>query len=92
MRGGFTTEDGTAVKPASLSSSIPSGKSTAQMFIRSAIASLTRLTTNSRVARMMRTVSLSVPSALSSIPSATIGGSWLKQLKNENGAAFGTPF
>ncbi len=63
----------------------------AQMFIASAIASSTRLTTNSAVSRMLRTVSLGAPLWRCSTPSVTTAGSWLSTLKKLKGAALTIP-
>src|ERR1035441_10074370 len=61
LRGGFTTEDGQARSPACWSSSSPYGKEAAHLFIASAKASSTRLTTNSWVSRIFLDVSFGVP-------------------------------
>jgi hypothetical protein len=53
------------------------------VFIRSAIASSTRLTTNAPVLRMCLSVSFGVPSGLDWMPRTTRAGSSLNTLKNE---------
>ena len=58
-----------------------------------AVASSTRLTTNSCVRRMFFSECLMAPSlARGLMPTTQSGGSSLKTLKNENGAQFATPF
>jgi hypothetical protein len=59
-------------------------------FIASASASGTRLTTNSRRASMLASVSFGPPLRLPT-PTQTTGGWPPKQLKNENGAALTRP-
>jgi hypothetical protein len=81
MRGGRTWIDGVTVMPATETSSIPVGKSTAQMLMRSARLSSTRCTTNSPESRMFYPVSLCEPSGQASSPSTTMQGSKAIALK-----------
>jgi hypothetical protein len=60
-------------------------------FIASTVASDTRLTTNSPVARMFAAVSLKLPPGPRSMPIATTGGSCPITLKKLYGAALTTP-
>src|SRR4029077_18561545 len=93
IRGARTPTEGSGVSSAALSSPVPAGKSTAQMFIRSASASSTRLTTNSPLSLILRSVSLysSSLAAPGLIPSTTTGGTELTALKKLNGAALMRP-
>ena len=63
----------------------------AQTFIAAASSASTRLTTKTPVSRMLRVVSLKVPSAWCGRPRTTSAGSSLKTLKTLSGAAFTTP-
>ncbi|MNN90904.1 hypothetical protein D3C81_2089350 [compost metagenome] len=58
IRGGATASEGTALKPANCNSSISGGALVHVSFMLSAIASDTRLITNSPVAMMFAAVSL----------------------------------
>ena len=77
--------------PATAGSLSPGGKSMAVRFMASAIASSTRLTTNSPVTWILRVVSLGVPSWLCCRPSTISAGFSENTLKKENGAALTTP-
>src|SRR5262245_45582479 len=88
-RGGFTTSLMTGVSVDSANSSTSGGYSPEQTFIASAMSSLTTLTTNSFVARMLAMVSFG--GVRQTGPKPTTGGSAQKALKKENGARFSTP-
>ncbi len=90
-RGGFTSVDAASFSPNTVGSLSPGGKSIDVRFMSSAMASSTRLTTNSPVMWMLRVVSLGEPSALCCRPSTMSAGFSENTLKNENGAALTTP-
>ena len=85
-RGRTTFADGTAVNPLQSNSSSPAGQSVEVKTMSSRTSIVTMLSTNSLVARMFRTVSLT-PVELT----MTCGGSAATALKNECGAMLRTP-
>src|SRR5262249_21997055 len=90
-RGGLISAEGKLASPSAVGSPSPEGKSVAGRFMASAIASSTRLTTNSPVRRVLRVVAFGEPSSLCCRPSTTSAGCSENTLKNENGAALTTP-
>ena len=86
IRGAATFADGAAVNPLQSNSSSSAGKSVEVKTMSSSTSMVTILSTNSLVARMFRTVSLT-PVELT----MTCGGSAATALKNECGAILRTP-
>jgi len=91
MRGAFTWIDGSTGRFAYSASLSPCGRPAAHRLICPANASLTRLTTNSPVSWMLRTVSFGIPGSRQSIPRTTVGGDAAIMLNRLNGAAFSRP-
>ena len=92
MRGCFTVIAGAVVRPTCSNSLTSSGYSLLDRCIAFAVASSTRLTTNSLVRRMFFSECFIAPSLLGLMPITQSGGSSEKTLKNENGAQLATPF
>ena len=93
MRGWRTSAAGDWVRPARSNSLSSSGSSSLERCIAFAVASSTRLTTNSPVRRMFFSVCFIAPSLERGLmPTTQSGGSSLKTLKKENGAQLATPF
>src|SRR5204863_1043275 len=84
---------GATARPASSNSSTSGGYSPEVRFIRAARASSTTLTTNSRVASTLRSVSFlpSAPAPRNDAANAMVGGSSVMAMKYENGARLRTP-
>ena len=82
-RGGCTRVAGATARPASSNSSTSGGYSPEVRFIRAARASSTTLTTNSRVASTLRSVSFlpSVPAPRNDDEKAMVGGSSVMAMK-----------
>ncbi len=91
MRGAGMVTEAAVVRPAASTSETSGGKSMAQVFMASASASSTMLTTKDPAAPMCRVVSFGAWSGLCCRPSTTSGGASENTLKNEKGAAFTTP-
>ncbi len=91
MRGAGMVTEAAVVRPAASTSETSGGKSMAQVFMASASASSTMLTTKDPAAPMCRVVSFGEWSGLCCRPSTTSGGASENTLKNEKGAAFTTP-
>ncbi len=79
------------MRPAFSNSFAPWGSEAEVWFIASAVASSTRLTTNSCVSRMLRAVSFGSPSSRSPGQKPMMGGSLPRALKKLKGAAFNLP-
>ena len=91
MRGCRTSIAGASARPAFSNSLSSSAYSRLDWCIALAVASSTRLTTNSLVRRMFFSECLSAPSLRGLMPTTQSGGSSEKTLKNENGAQLATP-
>src|SRR4051794_2038923 len=90
-RGGFTFTDGTDAKPQAANSFTSGPNSSDVAFINFASRCGTTLITNSRVASILRTVSLRRPSRVLVGQNSTVGGFGQTPLKKLNGARLGWP-
>src|SRR6218665_3044990 len=90
-RGGRTFRLGALSRPASSHSSMPEGASSELMFIGSRSSQVTRLVTNSPVARTFVMLSFSCRSAGALQEKITTGGAVETRVKGENGARLTEP-
>ena len=92
MRGCRTITAGAVLKPVCSNSLTSSANSWLEMCMALAVASSTRLTTNSPVRRMFFSECFMAPSLRGLMPITQSGGSSENTLKKENGAQLATPF